>query len=217
MYRNSFSRASSSFPGGLVDFIRPKQMFVENMLFVEDPPPPNTNLLDSVVFTIAPGPNVHSQIKVDFSENSIDTFVVLLGKTQVTQPSVSEMKAFGTSISGSFTTYTFTGLDQNANYYASILVVKGTNEFDAKASTPTFVKTLPYTIPIPKTPSNFAISQSDMPYGSSSVDTPYSGIQNVPAFLVGVLYTKTIGNSAYRCAFDSWDLHAYCFEQNDWT
>ena len=82
----------------------------------------------------------------------------MLSKTQVTQPSVSEMKAFGTSIPGSFTAYTFTGLDQNANYNAWILIVKGTIESDAKASTPSFVKTSPYTIPTPMNPSNFAIS-----------------------------------------------------------
>ena len=66
MYRHNFLSTSSSFPGGLVHLIRPKQMFVKNMRFAEDPPPPNANLLDSVVFTIAPEPNVHSQIKVDF-------------------------------------------------------------------------------------------------------------------------------------------------------
>ena len=50
------------------------------------------------------------------------------------------MKAFGTSIPGSFTMYMFTGLDQNANYYAWILVVKGISESDAKASTPTYIR-----------------------------------------------------------------------------
>jgi hypothetical protein len=88
MHRHSFLSASSSFPDGLVvHLIRPKEMFVETMLFAEDPHPPNGNLLDSVVLTIASGPNVHSQIKVDFSGNSIDAFYVLLisSKTQVTQ------------------------------------------------------------------------------------------------------------------------------------
>ena len=99
------------------------------------------------------------------SGNSIDTFYVLLSKTQVNQPSVPEMKAFGTSIPGSFTTYTFTDLDENAECYAWILVVKGTSESDAKASTPMFVKTLPYTIPIPKSPSNFVTSLSNMTPG----------------------------------------------------
>jgi len=128
-----------------VHLIRPKQMFVENMLFAEDPPPPNPNLLDSVVFTMAPGPSAHSQIKCDFSGNSIDTFYILLSKTQVTKPSVSEMNAFGTSIPGSFTTYTFTGLDRNTTYYGWVLVKKTINqqvfESDAMASTPAFLKT----------------------------------------------------------------------------
>ena len=145
MYRHSFSSTSSSFPGGLVHLIRPKQMFVENMLFAEDPPPPNPNLLDSVVFTMAPGPSAHSQIKCDFSGNSIDTFYILLSKTQVTKPSVSEMNAFGTSIPGSFTTYTFTGLDRNTTYYGWVLVKKTINqqvfESDAMASTPASLKT----------------------------------------------------------------------------
>ncbi len=145
MYRHSFSSTSSSFPGGLVHLIRPKQMFVENMLFAEDPPPPNPNLLDSVVFTMAPGPSAHSQIKCDFSGNSIDTFYILLSKTQVTKPSVSEMNAFGTSIPGSFTTYTFTGLDRNTTYYGWVLVKKTINqqvfESDAMASMPASLKT----------------------------------------------------------------------------
>ena len=71
--------------------IRPKQMFVENMLFAEDPPAILPGLLDSVVFTMAPGLNPDSEIRVDFSGDAIDTFVVLLSKTQLTQPSVAEM------------------------------------------------------------------------------------------------------------------------------
>ena len=78
MYRNSFSSASSSFPGGLVHLIRPKQMIVENMLFVEDPPAILPGFLNSVVFTMAPGLKPDSDIKVDFSGDAIDTFVILL-------------------------------------------------------------------------------------------------------------------------------------------
>ncbi len=90
------------------------------------------------------------------------------------------MKALGTSIPGSFTTYTFTGLDQNEDYYAWILVVKGTNNSDAKASTPTFVNTLPYTIPIPTTPSNFVTSLATMTPGmfggTGLTASPFTGL-----------------------------------------
>ena len=66
MYRHSFSSASSSFPGGLVHLIRPKQMFAENMRFAEDPQSSLPGLLDSVVFTIAPGLNTDSETRVVF-------------------------------------------------------------------------------------------------------------------------------------------------------
>ena len=80
----------------------------------------------------------------------------------MTQSSVSEMKAFGTYILGSFTTYTFTGLGHNTNYYAWIFVVKGTNESNANVITPTFVKKKAYTIANPTTPSNFVTSLAIM-------------------------------------------------------
>ena len=67
MYRHKFSSASESFPGGLVHLIRPKQMFVENMIFAKDPPAIRPELLDTVVFTMAPGLNPDSEIRVDFS------------------------------------------------------------------------------------------------------------------------------------------------------
>ncbi len=94
--------------------IRPKQMFVENMLFAEELPALRPELLDTVVFTMAPGLNPNFEIRVDFLGDDIDAFVVLLSKTLLTQPSVAEMMTYGTSIPGSFTTYTFTGLDHDA-------------------------------------------------------------------------------------------------------
>jgi len=149
MYRHSFSSASSSFPGGLVNLIRPKQMFVENMLFAEDPPAILPGSLNSVVFTMPPGLNPDSEIRVDFSGDSIDTFVVLLSITQLTKPSFEEMMTYGISIPGFLATYTFTGLDRDARYYGWILVKSTKNlkviSSDAMASTPGSIKTDPYT------------------------------------------------------------------------
>ena len=68
MYRHSFLSSSSSFLGGLVHLICPKEMFVENMLFTEDRPAILPGLLSSVVFTTAPGLNPDSEIRVDFQE-----------------------------------------------------------------------------------------------------------------------------------------------------
>ena len=149
MYRHRFSSASEPFPGGLVHLIRPKQMFVENMFFAKDPPAIRPELLDTVVFTMAPGLNPDSEIRVDFSGDDIDTFVILLSKTQLTQPSVAEMMTYGTSIPGSFTTFTFTGLDRDARYYGWVLVKSTINlqvfNSDAMASTPGSLRTDPYT------------------------------------------------------------------------
>ncbi len=86
------------------------------MLYAEDPPAILPGLLNSDVFTMAPGLNPDSEIKVDFSGDAIDTFVVLLSKTQLTQPSVAEMMTNGTSIPGFLATYTFTGLDVDQRY-----------------------------------------------------------------------------------------------------
>ncbi len=61
-------------------------MFVEKMRFAEDPPAIRPELLDTVVFTMAPGSNPDSEIRVDFSGDDIDIFVVWLCKTQLTQP-----------------------------------------------------------------------------------------------------------------------------------
>ena len=64
-------------------------MFVENMLLAEDPPAILPGLLNSVVFTMAPGLNPDSEIRVDFSGDAIDTFVIWLSKTQLTKPSIA--------------------------------------------------------------------------------------------------------------------------------
>ena len=100
IYRHTFSSTSSSFPGGLVHLIRPKRMFVEYMLFAEDPPAILSGLLISVVFTMAPGLNPDSEIRVNFSGDAIDTFVIWLSNTPLTKPSVAEMVTYGTSIPG---------------------------------------------------------------------------------------------------------------------
>ena len=67
-------------------------MFVENMLFAEDPTATLPGLLASVVFTMAPGLNPDSEIRVDFSGDAIDTFAVLLSKTQLTHTSLALQK-----------------------------------------------------------------------------------------------------------------------------
>jgi hypothetical protein len=128
-----------------------------------------------------------------------------------------EMKFAGTQIPGNSSSYNVTGLSANTSYYGWAMAVDVSgNESVIVASTPAFLQTLAW-IPVPTNPSNFAISESDMPYlGPSTGDTPYSGIQNVPAFLVGVPYTKNIGNAAYPCAFDRGGIHAYGFRENNW-
>ena len=89
---------------------------------------------------IAPGLNPDSEIRVDFSGNSIDAFVIWLSNTPLTKPSVVEMNAFGTFIPGSLATYTFTGLVRDIRYYGWVLVKSTINqqifESDAMASTP---------------------------------------------------------------------------------
>jgi hypothetical protein len=98
---------------------------------------------------MAPGLNPDSELMVDFSGDAIDTFVVLLSKTQLTQPSVAEMMTNGTFIPGSLAPYTFMGLDRDARYYGWVLVKSTINlkvfYSDAMASTPGSLKTDPYT------------------------------------------------------------------------
>ena len=128
-----------------------------------------------------------------------------------------EIKVAETQIPGNSSSYNVTWLSANTTSYGWAIAVDGSgNESVIAASSPTFLQTSSR-IPIPTNPSNFAISESDMPYlGPSTGDTPYSGIQNVPAFLVGVPYTKNIGNAAYPCAFDRGGIHAYGFRENNW-
>ena len=130
--------------------IRPKQMFAENMFLAEDSKATISGLLDSVVFTMARGLNTDSDIRINISRDAIDTFVVWLSKTQLTEPIVAQMTTFGTYIPGSLATYTFAGLDRDTCYYYGWVLVKSTinqqiSESDAMASTPESIKTDPYT------------------------------------------------------------------------
>jgi hypothetical protein len=98
---------------------------------------------------MAPGLNPDSEIRVDFSGDEIDTFVSLLSKTQLIQPSAAQMTTYGTTIPGFLATYTFTGLDRDARYYGWILIKSTINlkvfSSDAMASTAGSIKTDPYT------------------------------------------------------------------------
>jgi hypothetical protein len=52
--------------------------------------------------------------------------------------------------------------------------------------------------------------------GSGEAATPYSGLQNLPAFLVGVPMTKGINRRDYSVTFDAGGIHAYGFRQAGW-
>jgi hypothetical protein len=39
--------------------------------------------------------------------------------------------------------------------------------------------------------------------------TPYTGLMNLPSFLVGVPMTKDINNNVYTCEFERGPIHAY--------
>ena len=78
--------------------------------------------------------------------------------------------------------YTFTGIDRTTCYYGWVVATMGSFESDVMPNTPAQITM----IPVPIIPSNFAISESDIPYiRPRSGETPYSGIQNMPPFLVG--------------------------------
>jgi hypothetical protein len=70
-------------------------------------------------------------------------------------------------------------------------------------------------IPVPTIPSNFVTSLSNMDQGmfggTGFSATPYTGIKNLPKFLVGVPMTKAINSNVYACAFDVSPIHAYGF------
>ena len=94
------------------------------------------------------------------------------------------------------------------------------NESVIVASTSAFLQTLSLT-PIPTTPSSFVTSLVIMTpgmFGGSVLSaTPYSGMENLPIFLVGVPMTKAINNNDYACALDSGLIHAYGLRVPAWT
>jgi len=164
--------------------------------------------------SIAPGNRPDQDISVTIPVTDAGTSFVWLSNTQTTPPTAAHVRAPGGALPCSTTNYTFTGLVRGT-YYGRVVAARDSYEPDVIPSTPAQI-TL-QAVPVPTIPSNFATSAADMPYlGPSSGDTPYLGIQNVPVFLVGVPYTRNIGNAAYPCEFDRGDIHAYGFRQNTW-
>jgi len=220
MSSQSFSTASEpvDFHGALVQLTRPKQMFVEHVDYPNHAAvhirmmPDVEPALNS--FTIAPRLSPDQDISVTISAEYVGTLFVWTSKTHATPPPASQVIASGVALLGSTTNYTFTGLDRATYYYGWVVATRGSMESDVMPNTPAQITM----IPVPINSSNFAISESDMPYiGPNSGETPYSGIQNVPPFLVGVPYTRNIDDAAYLCAFDRGDIHAYGFRLSTWA
>lgn len=70
-------------------------------------------------------------------------------------------------------------------------------------------------IPVPTIPTNFVTSSANMAQGvfggTGFSATPYTGLINLPIFLVGVPMTKGINSKVYACAFNVSPIHAYGF------
>jgi hypothetical protein len=80
----------------------------------------------------------------------------------------------------------------------------------------------PNSVPVPAASANLVKSKASMRTGefntgSGEAATPFSGLQNLPAFLVGVPMTKGINNKAYSVSFDGGGIHAYGFRRNGWN
>ena len=75
-------------------------------------------------------------------------------------------------------------------------------------------------IPVPTTPSNFVSSLATMTPcmfgGSVFAATPYTGLKDLPSFLVGAPMINAIQYNVYACAFDSGPVHAYGFRHQLW-
>jgi hypothetical protein len=138
-------------------------------------------------------------------------------------PTSIEIKVAGTQILGNSSSYNVTGLSANTTYYGWAMAVDGSeNESVIVASTPTFLQTLSRN-PVPTNPSNFATFLATMNQGlfggtgsGNFTTTPYTGLKNLPSFLVGVPISKGINVDVYPCAFDSGPIHAYGFRDVVW-